>query len=139
MVVFAQKLVTQLGNGLGNFAIFSPQWSRADSLPRVRVAPRFEAGDVGANPVDDNGVVSQLDIAQLAIGMVGGLALFLFGLKQLTDTLQAAAGDRLRKLLGRFTSNRFLGVGTGAITTAVLQSSSITTVLLVGFSSVICR
>ena len=72
----------------------------------------------------EDGVVSQLDVAQLAIGMVGGLALFLFGLTQLTDALQTAAGDRLRKLLGKFTSNRFMGVGTGASKKAAEQAAA---------------
>ncbi len=71
------------------------------------------------------------------VGMVGllvaGLALFLFGLQLLTDGLKAIAGARLPAVLGRMTSNRFKGLLAGAAITALLNSSTITTVLLVGF------
>lgn len=73
-------------------------------------------------------------LAMLA-GLAGGVALLLFGLDQITSALRSIAGDRLRVLLARVTSNRWLGVTTGAITTAVVQSSSATTVLVVGFVS----
>ena len=73
------------------------------------------------------------------VGMLGqlaaGLALFLFGLQLLTDGLKAIAGARLPAVLGRMTSNRFKGVFAGAAITALLNSSTITTVLLVGFVS----
>ena len=67
--------------------------------------------------------------------LLGGLAIFLFGLDQLTDTLKATAGARMRDLLARVTTNRFKGVLAGGFTTAVIQSSSVTTVLVVGFVS----
>ena len=76
-----------------------------------------------------------IDTGALVIGLLGGLAIFLFGLDQLTDMLKATAGGRLRDLLGRATSNRFKGVLAGGFTTAVIQSSSVTTVLVVGFVS----
>src|SRR5215475_15881987 len=70
------------------------------------------------------------------LGLLGaGLALFLFGLQLLTDGLKAIAGDRLPVLLARMTSNRFKGMFAGAAITALLNSSTITTVLLVGFVS----
>ena len=70
------------------------------------------------------------------LGLLGaGLALFLFGLQLLTDGLKAIAGDRLPALLARMTSNRFKGLFAGAAITALLNSSTITTVLLVGFVS----
>jgi phosphate:Na+ symporter len=67
------------------------------------------------------------------MGLSGGLALFLFGLDQLSDGLKQAAGDTLKTLLTRLTSNRFLGALTGALVTGILNSSSVTTVLVVGF------
>lgn len=73
--------------------------------------------------------------AEVVIGLLGGLALFLFGLEQLTTMLKATAGARMRDLLARVTTNRFKGVLAGGFTTAVIQSSSITTVLVVGFVS----
>lgn len=71
----------------------------------------------------------------LGMGLLGGLALFLYGLDMLSAGLKKAAGDTLRKLLSRMTSNRFLGVLTGAFVTGILNSSSVTTVLVVGFIS----
>lgn len=76
-----------------------------------------------------------LDTASIVIGLLGGLAIFLFGLKQLTDMLRATAGERMRDVLARVTTNRFSGVLAGGFTTAVIQSSSVTTVLVVGFVS----
>jgi len=74
-----------------------------------------------------------IDWLNLFMGLFGGLALFLNGLDTLSAGLKKAAGDALRKLLARMTTNRFLGAFTGAIVTAVLNSSSVTTVLVVGF------
>ena len=71
----------------------------------------------------------------MLIGLLGGLAIFLFGLDQLTDMLKATAGARMRDVLARVTTNRFKGVLAGGFTTAVIQSSSVTTVLVVGFIS----
>ncbi|MDR2196128.1 MAG: Na/Pi cotransporter family protein [Gallionellaceae bacterium] len=67
--------------------------------------------------------------------LIGGLALFLFGLELLTDALKAIAGARLQSLLSSLTSNKFRAVLTGAGVTALLNSSTVTTVLLVGFVS----
>ena len=67
--------------------------------------------------------------------LAAGLALFLFGLQLLTDGLKAIAGAKLPAVLARMTSNRFKGMVAGAVITALLNSSTITTVLLVGFVS----
>ena len=74
-----------------------------------------------------------VDWMRLCIGLLGGLALFLYGMEQLSNGLKSAAGDRMKSLLGKFTRNRFLGAATGAGVTAVIQSSSVTSVLTVGF------
>ncbi len=67
------------------------------------------------------------------MGLLGGLALFLTGLEQLSDGLKQAAGQTLQTLLERLTRNRVAGAFTGALVTGVLNSSSVTTVLVVGF------
>jgi phosphate:Na+ symporter len=72
---------------------------------------------------------------QLILGLLGGLALFLYGMGQMADSLKVVAGDRMKSILARFTRNRVTGVLTGAFVTAVIQSSSVTTVLVVGFIS----
>ena len=79
--------------------------------------------------------VQSIDWFGLAMGLFGGLAMFLFGLEQLSDGLQAASGDALKDVLAKLTKNRFLGAITGAFVTAVLNSSSVTTVLVVSFIS----
>ena len=76
-----------------------------------------------------------IDRVTLGMGLAGGLALFLIGMSQVTDALKALGDDRLRWTLARLSSNRVLGATTGAAVTAVIQSSSVTTVLTVGFVS----
>ncbi len=76
-----------------------------------------------------------LNWLQMLIGLFGGLALFLFGMDRMSEALRAAAGTRIKAVLARLTANRFAGALTGALVTAVIQSSSITTVLVVGFVS----
>ncbi len=76
-----------------------------------------------------------MELFPLASGLFGGLALFLLGLNFLTRSLEILAGERMAQILERLTKNRFLGVLTGAVTTAAVNSSSVTTVLLVGFVS----
>ncbi len=78
---------------------------------------------------------SSIDWIELAMGLGGGLALFLLGMGQITAALKAVAGDRLRTVLARLSSNRITGALTGSVTTAVIQSSSVSTVLVVGFVS----
>lgn len=67
------------------------------------------------------------------LALLGGLALFLYGMHMMSAGLEAAAGDRMKMILEKLTSNRFLGVMVGAAITAVIQSSSATTVMVVGF------
>jgi phosphate:Na+ symporter len=67
--------------------------------------------------------------------LAGGLAIFLYGMEMMGDALKLVAGDRMRDILAKLTTNRFMGLLTGAGVTAVVQSSSITTVMLVGFVS----
>ena len=69
----------------------------------------------------------------IVMGLLGGLALFLYGMQMMGAGLEAAAGNRMKRILEKLTSNRFLGVAVGAGITAVIQSSSATTVMVVGF------
>jgi phosphate:Na+ symporter len=81
----------------------------------------------------DSGGHGQMRWGTMGMSLFGGLALFLFGMEQMADALKAAAGERMRDILARLTTNRFMGAVTGAFVTAVIQSSSVTTVLVVGF------
>lgn len=67
------------------------------------------------------------------LGLLGGLALFLYGMQMMSNGLEAAAGNRMKQILEKLTANRVLGVAVGAGITAVIQSSSATTVMVVGF------
>ncbi len=69
----------------------------------------------------------------IASTVVGGLGVFMLGMKYMSDGLQATAGDRLRRLISLVTDNRFLAVGIGTLATCIVQSSSVTTVMCVGF------
>jgi phosphate:Na+ symporter len=69
----------------------------------------------------------------MGMKLCGGLALFLFGMEQMADALKAVAGERMKTILATLTKNRFTGAITGAFVTAIIQSSSVTTVLVVGF------
>ncbi|MCI6244055.1 MAG: Na/Pi cotransporter family protein [Lachnospiraceae bacterium] len=72
---------------------------------------------------------------EIIFGLVGGLAIFIFGMNMMSECLQKAAGDKMKKILSMLTKNPVLGVLAGALTTAVLQSSSATTVMVIGFVS----
>ena len=74
-------------------------------------------------------------IVFLVLGMLGGLAIFLFGMDFSAEGLQKAAGDRMRNILGKLTNDRFMGVIAGTLTTAAVQSSSATSVMVIGFVS----
>jgi phosphate:Na+ symporter len=76
---------------------------------------------------------SDIEWFSLFMKLAGGLALFLGGLEQLSEGLKRAAGDSLKRMLARLTTNRLSGALTGAVVTGMLNSSSITTVLVVGF------
>jgi len=70
---------------------------------------------------------------KIAAQVVGGLGVFLLGMKHMSEGLQAVSGDRLRKMIGAVTNNRFMGVVVGLLVTCLVQSSSVTTVMVVGF------
>ncbi|MEN8128765.1 MAG: Na/Pi cotransporter family protein [Pseudomonadota bacterium] len=74
-----------------------------------------------------------MEWGQMTMKLLGGLALFLYGMEQMADALKAVAGERMKVILAKLTTNRFLGAITGAFVTAIIQSSSVTTVLVVGF------
>ena len=70
---------------------------------------------------------------QIALKVVGGLGIFLLGMKHMSEGLQAVSGDRLRKIISVATNNRVMGVLMGLLITMLVQSSSVTTVMVVGF------
>ena len=85
--------------------------------------PAFSAGDVEPG----------MDWWTMGMTLLGGLALFLFGMEQMAGSLKAVAGDSMKRVLAALTKSRLMGLITGAFVTAIIQSSSVTTVMLVGF------
>ena len=77
--------------------------------------------------------MNQINWLDIGLSFIGGLGLFLFGMEYMGEGLQKAAGPKMKKLLSILTSNRLLGVLVGAAVTALIQSSSATTVMVVGF------
>lgn len=72
---------------------------------------------------------------KIVFGLLGGLAMFLYGMNSMSDALQKAAGEKMKRILGFLTKNPLMGALAGALVTAVLQSSSTTTVMVIGFVS----
>ena len=76
-----------------------------------------------------------MNLTGIIIQTLGGLGLFILGMKMMTEGLQATAGQKIRRILEAISSNRFMGCAVGAGVTAIIQSSSATTVMLIGFVS----
>jgi phosphate:Na+ symporter len=93
------------------------------TLAVLAVTPTYAASDTGV----------AINWWNMGMTLFGGLALFLFGMDQMANALKAVAGERMKLLLARLTTNRFMGAATGAFVTAIVNSSSVTTVLVVGF------
>ena len=72
---------------------------------------------------------------KIVFGLLGGLAMFLYGMNSMSDALQKAAGEKMKRILGFLTKNPLMGALAGALVTAVLQSCSATTVMVIGFVS----
>lgn len=104
-------------------------------LPGLLALALLAAASVSLAATTAGSNAEQIDWVTMAMGLFGGLALFLFGMDQMADALKAVAGERMKDILARLTTNRFMGALTGAFVTAVINSSSVTTVLVVGFIS----
>lgn len=72
---------------------------------------------------------------KIFFGLIGGLAMFLYGMNGMSSSLQKVAGEKMKKILGMLTKNAVLGAIAGMLVTSVLQSSSATTVMVIGFVS----
>lgn len=83
--------------------------------------------------MQDSATLDTAKVMYVVFHAIGGLGVFLLGMKYMSEGLQTIAGNRLRRLIGALTSNRFLAVGVGTLVTTIIQSSSVTTVMVVGF------
>lgn len=77
--------------------------------------------------------MNEINVVSVIFQLFGGLGLFLLGMQFMSEGLQKSSGDSLKKILEKLTTNRLIGTGVGAIVTAIIQSSSATTVMVVGF------
>ena len=75
----------------------------------------------------------EISVFLMITSLFGGLGMFLYGMEMMSDGMKVAAGNKMRSILEKLTSNRLLAVGVGAFVTMVIQSSSATTVMLVSF------
>lgn len=103
--------------------------SRVALLLAIMAALIFPFSDVLAG----SSAGQTMEWGNMSMQLLGGLALFLFGMEQMSDSLKAVAGERMKTILATLTTNRVTGAITGAFVTAIIQSSSVTTVLVVGF------
>jgi len=104
-------------------------------LVRLGLAVTLLAFTLIAFAAQQEVVAGSPDWLQLGLGLFGGLALFLGGLQLLSEGMKKAAGQALTTVLGKLTTNRFMGALTGAFITGILNSSTVTTLLVVGFIS----
>ena len=107
----------RLGDGTGTYRI------------NLEVAATDQAPGLRGIVVEEQGI----NYLQLALNVFGGLAIFVFGMKLMSDGLHKAAGERMRSILHFFASNRLVAVAAGTVVTAVIQSSSASTVMVIGF------
>ncbi|MDG2171048.1 MAG: Na/Pi cotransporter family protein [Opitutales bacterium] len=105
------------------------------SLSAVLLLLSFSTELFGASSGGDDSSVGSLNLVPILMSLGGGLALILYGMEKMASGLKSAVGAKMKSILGRFTSNRFKAAITGSVVTAVIQSSSVTTVLAVGFVS----
>ena len=105
------------------------------NLLSLLVLVLFTVTIVAASPAYAAGGAKPIEWGFMAMKLAGGLAIFLYGMEMMGDALKLVAGNRMRDILAKLTTNRVMALVTGAGVTAVVQSSSITTVMLVGFVS----
>ena len=106
-------------------------WKEEVGKTEIRIRCANSQGE--AIDVKFTAEVWEADWMRLLMAVVGGLGVFLLGMKNLSDGMQAVAGSGLRRMISMVTDNRLMAVGVGALVTATIQSSSITTVMVVGF------
>ena len=125
----------------------SARYAQTDATPGQTTAPNVEQQDEQIieeqveehHPTDfdppQKKEQTAIDYFKMAMLGMAGLVLFLYGIGQLSDGLHVLAGDRMKELMGKFTTNRFTGILTGAIATGVLESSSATISIAIAFVS----
>ncbi|HKJ00379.1 MAG TPA: Na/Pi symporter [bacterium] len=138
--------VLSLPAGIHQLALRPPlAFTNAEGIAEARVTLGQRPGTYAIGAVLANAAATEAPLvfsyavrdlrwwALLLIGLMGGLAIFLYGMGLMSEGMTQVLGDRMRSLLGSLTHNRFVAVAVGTLVTMVIQSSSATTVMLVGF------
>ncbi|MFZ5953435.1 MAG: Na/Pi cotransporter family protein, partial [Candidatus Rifleibacteriota bacterium] len=136
-------IASRPGKAKETFFTLAELVSDQEGKAKIQIQPVKVAGNYSfiAQLASDNKIFTYLSfkvnseswVMYLIFGLMGGLGMFLFGMKLGADGLQMIAGKKMKTILGAFTNNRYMGVVTGIVVTAITQSSSATTVMLVGF------
>ncbi|MCB5230455.1 MAG: Na/Pi cotransporter family protein [Candidatus Cloacimonas sp.] len=124
LILDATVLITDSNGYVTNSVILGPQMGDYDVEVIVRCPNQL---------IRESFVFTALDFKSLIFYLLGGLGIFLFGIQAVSDSLRKIGGDNLKRVLAKITSNRVLGIGVGVVITALIQSSSATTVMTVGF------
>ena len=121
-----RELVTD-SSGVAVTQVVLPQKSGASTL-------QLELTDTGNDSFRSiRGKMLAIDITGVIINVLGGLALFMLGMKMMSDGLSSIAGEKMKGILHFCTNNRFMALAAGTVITAVIQSSSASTVMVIGF------
>lgn len=107
-------------------SVAAPQ-NAAETSDKSVAAPNAEPTQAAAQKPESK----EIEPFKIALGMLGGLALFLYGVSQLAESLEKIASDKMRDWLAKFTTNRFAAVGSGAAATTLLDSSSVTIIIVI--------
>ncbi len=105
--------------------------TQGDIKVEIAQAPPAPSGSEQASK-EKKGVIN---FFQMAMGAIAGLVLFIYGVTRLSEGLEDIGTDRMKNLLSKFTTNRFAGVGTGIVATTLLESSSVTIILVIAMVS----
>ncbi len=110
-------------------------YSRSSLSMRLVIVFTFLLHSISFAQQNSAAETAEINWFVLVMGLLGGVSLFLYGMEKMSDALKNVAGDKMKDILEVLSNNRIMGLITGAGVTAVIQSSSVTTVMLVGFVS----
>ncbi len=101
------------------------------SAPAHAQAAQTSAQRSGEGEAPDEKRAGEFSVIKIALGLIAGLVLFLYGVTRLSEALKAVAGEGMKRVLAKFTTNRFAGVATGTAATTILDSSSVTIIMVI--------
>lgn len=120
---------------VNRFNFFAPPSLEVSVNAQTPISNEGKEAQSDRTPNSTQSKKPSMDITKMVMGALAGLVLFLYGVTRLAQGLEAIAGDRIKGILDRFTTNRFAGVLTGAAATTVLDSSSVTIIIVIAMVS----